>query len=219
MEGKLVKIKSFKKEIFPYTQKPILTNTEKKFYKALETALEDKFFIFPQMALNRFLQRADHIKEEDWYPHFNLIGNRTVDFTICSKEDFSLLLIIELDDSSHETKEKGKRDEFINITLTKTGYNITRIKKQSFYNPKELKERIYEHFEDLKNKEVIDVKEQINDTAVIEVHENQESYNTIPKCKTPQCNKEEMKIKITKKEKKLWVCPKCKASTYLQANT
>lgn len=163
MKGKLLEVKTIeeppKYESFPYAKKPILTSTEKAFFKKLEIALENKFFIFPQMALNRFLQKANHINKKDWdYNYFNQIKAKTVDFVIYDKENLDLLLIIELDDESHNSSKKIKRDTFVNDTLTEVGYNVLRLNND--HTPKEIKKLIYTNFR-IEDKEMIELQEEL----------------------------------------------------------
>ncbi len=225
MNGKLLEVKNLadhpKYENFPYIKKSLLEKTEIEFYKALETALEDNFFILHQIGLNRLLKKADRVNDKDWnYNWFNKIKAKSVDFVICNKEDFSVLLIIELDGMTHYNYKKKDRDNFVNNTLTEAGYNVLRIENQNGYSPEKLKELLYKNF-NFKNKEITDLKEEHKEptnSTIETIPEKPEYYNISKKCTSPGCYGT-MKIRTDKDSKKYWVCNeynKCKTAVAIE---
>lgn len=221
MIGKMIEIKNLadppKYEKFPYVRKSLLVKTEIDFHKALETALEDKFFILHQIGLNRLLEKADHVDSKDWnFNYFNKIKAKSVDFVICNKENFEVLLIIELDGFNHYNFKKKERDNFVNNTLMEAGYNVLRIENQQGYSPEKLKELIYKNF-NIESNAVTDLKEEHEEptnSTIDTVSEKQEPYYTTKKCTSRNCNGT-MKIRTGKDSKNYWVCSdynKCKTA-------
>ena len=51
------------------------------------------------------------------------IQAKHVDFVICDK-DMHIKVIIELDDSSHDKKDRKERDEFVDLILQSVGYKV-----------------------------------------------------------------------------------------------
>ena len=57
----------------------------------------------------------------------NKIQSKHVDFAICD-EKLNVLLILELDDSSHDTETRKQRDTFVDSVLTGSGYKILHVR-------------------------------------------------------------------------------------------
>lgn len=62
------------------------------------------------------------INRNEWGTHFNKIKAKHIDFAIV--DDMKVLLIIELDDQSHNNIERIERDKFVDDNLTACGYKI-----------------------------------------------------------------------------------------------
>lgn len=63
------------------------------------------------------------------------IQAKHVDFVICNK-NLIAKIIIELDDSSHNSKERKERDKFVDMVLKDCGYKVLRYR---YINSEELK--------------------------------------------------------------------------------
>ena len=73
----------------------------------------------------------------------NKITQKSVDFVIVEKNYLNPLLAIELDDSSHNRKDRIKRDNFIEKALKDAGLPLLRIKRKQSYNVHEISSLIY----------------------------------------------------------------------------
>jgi hypothetical protein len=87
-------------EVLRYTLKIPLTKSEVRFFRLLEKAVPD-FYIFPQVGMAAFLEPPPG-KERMRY--FAKISQKRVDFLLCD-EDVKPVLIVELDDWSHDGQE------------------------------------------------------------------------------------------------------------------
>lgn len=86
-----------------YTKKTFLTNCEKEFYKKLITATKElNVIVREQIPLGSVVDKTN--KEE-----YRNELNRIIDFGIFDN-DFNLLLLIELNDKSHERLDRQARD-------------------------------------------------------------------------------------------------------------
>lgn len=119
-----------------YKIKNIMTNYEKYFYDIL-IELEDELSvrIHPQVNLATILN-----KETNSYYINELFRN--IDFGIFTKDYSELLLLIEINDSTHNSKDRRKRDKKVDNILKNA--NVKLIKFYSSYpNKKEyVKEKI-----------------------------------------------------------------------------
>lgn len=134
-------ILSYKKEEYPYYKNSrFLSPAEISFFNVLQQVVDkEKYYIFCQVSIGQLLKVNKRGKE--WWQYFNKINRKAADFVICSKNGYTPLLIIELDDSSHhssEAREKdGKRDQMFEAAelplirfTVKSGYSIAELKSK-----------------------------------------------------------------------------------------
>lgn len=66
-----------------------------------------------------------------------------VDFVLCERDTFTPLLVIELDDSSHNRADRQARDDFKNNVLSAAGLPLLRIPVRRHYDLVELTTSIH----------------------------------------------------------------------------
>lgn len=129
----------------PYKKKRyLLTEAEHRFFIALQEAIEDQYYIFPQIHLANLLYVPKGTYH--WKTYFNRIIQKSVDFVICEKEYLSPVLAIELNDSSHNLPDRIERDKFVEASLEKSGLPILIVLNQGSYDEDSigrLREEIY----------------------------------------------------------------------------
>lgn len=114
-----------KRRQYPYKQKFLLTKTEYAFYKILEEKCSrNNLLICPKVRLEDFISVCG-TKNVGKYRGY--IKSRHIDFLICDK-DLHIKAGLELDDSSHNTKEAAKKDRFKNELFQSVGLPLFRIK-------------------------------------------------------------------------------------------
>lgn len=114
-----------KRHQYPYRQKFLLTKTEYGFYKILEEkCTNSNLVICPKVRLEDFIS-VYGTKNIGKYRGY--IKSRHVDFLICDK-DLHIKAGLELDDSSHNTREAAKKDRFKNELFHSIGVPLFRIK-------------------------------------------------------------------------------------------
>lgn len=119
-----------------YVLKSIMTDYEKRFYNILKE-LENEYVIVPQLNLASVVKKINNNK---YYSELF----RNIDFAIFSKDYSTLLLLIEINDKTHQTTKRKDRDlkvqkicNDINVKLIKfytnypneREYVLNRIKK------------------------------------------------------------------------------------------
>lgn len=113
-----------KKNYYPYGAKHILTKREYKFYIILkQIADEYGYMICPKVGVKDLLAVTD---QKNYMKYFHKIAQKHVDFVICDK-NLHVLFTIELDDSSHETKDARRRDRFKDKAFAAAGIPLKRI--------------------------------------------------------------------------------------------
>jgi len=127
-------------EVLPYRLRDdFLSPTELSFYKVLSTILGDRFVVLAKVRLADifFVVRA---KEN--FTHFNRISQRHVDFLVCEPARMRPLLGIELDDASHQTPARQRRDEFVERVFRTARLPLLRFPAQRAYNTQEIAARL-----------------------------------------------------------------------------
>ena len=69
------------------------------------------------------------------YIYFNKISRKHVDFALADPTNLRILLLIELDDSSHDI-EQTERDKFVEFVYSKTDYKLLRVRNSKGLNEK-----------------------------------------------------------------------------------
>jgi hypothetical protein len=108
-------------EAWPFYAKKLLTKPEQILYFRLVEALPD-YVIFSQVQLSVMLG----VKGWKNYGWLNRINRMSSDFVVCSRQDFTIIAAIELDDSSHGRPERQAADRKKDKALTVAGIHIIR---------------------------------------------------------------------------------------------
>lgn len=124
-----------------YTKKSLLTQHETKLYNILLELINSPDF--SNLTIISKIRLADLIESNNKfnYSDFNKIRSKHIDFALCDKHTLMPLLLIELDDNSHNQYERRQRDDFVNQSLVQSGYKILRIRN---IDKEQIKMQLYE---------------------------------------------------------------------------
>ena len=127
-----------------YFIKPLLTHTEFKFYSVLCSVLQGHFeeiLLLTKIRIADILEPG--IRPKDDYKMyrslFGRIGTRHFDFVLCNRKTMKVLCVIELNDSSHNTKKVRERDEFVRKACKVAGLKIFMFDVSEKYSTESLK--------------------------------------------------------------------------------
>ena len=95
------------KETGSYRARKLMTDNELEFFGRLVKAVPEHY-IFPQVALSAILQAAGGDKKAV-YKDFLRIAQQRVDYLVC-RADGSIVMVVELDDKTHNAGKDGIRD-------------------------------------------------------------------------------------------------------------
>lgn len=129
--------KAGRTRIYRYRAKRVMSAPEQVAFHRLVKALPGRH-VLPQVSFSRFLATADGRGA------FNAVRQKVADFAICGP-DFSVISVVELDDSTHSKERDDRRDEI----LQSAGIQVVRwhvkripteeeIAKELRFAPKEL---------------------------------------------------------------------------------
>lgn len=129
---------SEKSEDLPYVLKQyLMSKAERSFFGVLEQVTDSsKYYLFPQVSLGNLV---DVEKGAGSYQtHRNRVDRKSIDFVLCDRSALSPVLAVELDDVSHEWKDRQERDAFVDRVLAKAGLPLLHVRAQAAYDPKQL---------------------------------------------------------------------------------
>jgi hypothetical protein len=125
----------------PYAKKDyFFSQTERSFYGVLAKAVAGEFVVFSKVRLADliYVEKGSGAKQA----HFNRIQSKHVDFVLCTPDKIQPVLVIELDDSSHERQDRRDRDAFVDDAFAAAKLPILHVPAKQKYSPLELKAAI-----------------------------------------------------------------------------
>ena len=136
-----------KSTVYRYNRKyVIMTEREQEFYKKLKLVCGDSILIFPQIHLSSLF--FHNVKGQNFKLAFRFINRLSVDFVLVDSRNFKTLLAIELDDSTHNEKDRIKRDLIVNDIFEKANFPLLRVDSIKIDNEK-LKQMILENIKNI----------------------------------------------------------------------
>jgi len=126
----------------PYVKKTYFFSlAELKFYDLLKEITKDKYLLFSKVRICDLIQLE--YKNAD-YSDFNRIKSKHVDFLICNQNPITPKVVIELDDSSHNSPKRQERDKFVDEAFINAGIPIVHIKVRREYDENKIIDKIKE---------------------------------------------------------------------------
>jgi very-short-patch-repair endonuclease len=135
------------KQSSPYhygRRKYLMTRSENRFFKLLVESVGSQVNVFPQVRLSSLLYRAKGIERKYWHAALARINQKSVDYVLCDKFTGEILLVIELDDPTHDTSIRQKRDADVNEMLREAGMPFLRFRDVSGLTRESIATEIYE---------------------------------------------------------------------------
>jgi hypothetical protein len=121
---------------YDYSPKPLLTPVEARFFNVLKQISGERVHI---VCKPRLADLIDHVPGQGG---FQSISQKHVDFLVCRPDDWMPMLAIEVDDSSHERKDRRARDWFVNNLFAHVGVPLLRVPVQEVENLELLVKRL-----------------------------------------------------------------------------
>lgn len=116
-----------------------LSAAELAFYRALEQAVGQSYSINNKVRLWDVLYVP---RRDDSRTYENKISSKHIDFLLCDPTSMQPVLAIELDDASHNRKDRQERDAFLDQALGAAGLSILHIKAVRTYSITEVRQQI-----------------------------------------------------------------------------
>ena len=111
--------------------KSLFTHPESVFFKTLLEDVGGQYVVFAKVRLADVIWLANEPENRKY--HSNQLHCKHFDFLLCEKGTYKPLLVVELDDSSHDKYEHYERDEFKNQVCADIGLKMWRPRVQQAY--------------------------------------------------------------------------------------
>ena len=123
----------------PYKRQPALfTPAERSFLGVLDLAVGKDFRVFGKVRVGDLLAPQNGQANGQRMTALNKINYKHVDFVLCQPDDLSVLCAIELNDKSHQQKNRQERDEFLLSACRAAGLPLVTFDARHAYSPAEL---------------------------------------------------------------------------------
>ena len=145
----LIALAISKKGKFKYEKLDALfTPAERVFLSVLKLAVVDKLEIYGKVRVADVLTPKKRREVSDWQRSFNKISAKHFDFVLCEKESLTPVCAVELNDRSHNTKERKARDEFLVGACKTADFPLVMITARASYQVSEVREALSEYMTD-----------------------------------------------------------------------
>lgn len=188
---------------YPYKKIGVLfTPAERSFLGVLEQVTNNSAKIFGKVRVADVVAPEKSLSRSNWQIAFNKISRKHFDFLLCRNDDLSVICAIELDDSSHQSKKRQQRDNFLNGVCDAAGIPLIQIPAKSGYIIDEVKHLLAHHLSvnELPNQETAPLPQ----TSV-------DDEKVCPKCSSTMIKRLAKRGSNTGKQ--FWACsayPKCR---------
>ncbi len=123
-------------------QARLFTPAERSFLGVLDLAIGNEYRILGKVRVADVLAPQKGLSRKNWQVAFNRISAKHFDYLLCDPKTLEVKAAVELDDSSHNSKARIKRDTFLEGACESAGLPLIRIKAQRNYQVSAVKEAI-----------------------------------------------------------------------------
>lgn len=119
----------------------LLTKAEQHFYNELKFVIPHGYVLCLKVRIADVLLGSTELtarNKKEWYSEFAKISQKHFDFLICKESDLSFLCAIELNDSSHQRKDRAQRDDFIRAACLNAKLPLIEVLAARFYDREKL---------------------------------------------------------------------------------
>lgn len=128
---------------YPFKGKPsLLSQTERNFLNLLDQAVGSKYRILCRVRLSELVSLRQNTDKKKAKSAMLMASTKQLDFVLCSKEDMSPVMAVDLVNTQSKEGYKAQRDWYISNALDAARIPHLRIKVKHGYTPQEIMECI-----------------------------------------------------------------------------
>jgi Protein of unknown function (DUF2726) len=119
-----------------------LSQNEKEFLGKLDRIIGARYRVFVQVRLADLVGvEAAGNRKARWKSLSQVFG-KSVDFVICNRTTLDPVMVIEVDDRSHEAADRRRRDALVDRVCAEAGLSLVRVKARFSYGEGELVKKL-----------------------------------------------------------------------------
>lgn len=120
----------------------LLSQAERSFYRALHAAVSDHYLIVPKVRVADVLKVAVTAQRKGRTGAFNRIAMKHFDFVLCDPRTLSFIGAVELDDKSHQRRDRVVRDMFLRNAASDAKLPLHRFQAKATYVVAEIRDAL-----------------------------------------------------------------------------
>jgi hypothetical protein len=121
-------------EQLQYRRRPALFSAaERSFAGVLDQVLDGRYRVYGKVRVADLIEPLPGKDRRIWQKAFNRISAKHFDFVICSSSDLVPVVVIELDDRSHQKHKRQQRDELLQQICVQVQLPLIRVPAQKAY--------------------------------------------------------------------------------------
>jgi hypothetical protein len=125
-----------------YCRGGFLSQNEKEFLGKLDRIIGARYRVFVQVRLADLVGvEAAGNRRARWKALSQVFG-KSVDFVICSRTTLDPVMVIEVDDRSHEVADRRRRDGLVDRVCAEAGLPLVHVKARFSYSEGELVKKL-----------------------------------------------------------------------------
>lgn len=132
----------FRAKDFHYKTVALFSPAEKFFFFALERAVGQKYRVFAKVRIADVIHPSKELSKKKWWQHFVQISSKHFDYVLCDKRTLEVLCVVELNDRSHERKDRSKRDGLVLEVCASANLPLVWIRARKHYDDSVVSEKI-----------------------------------------------------------------------------
>lgn len=137
---------------YPYRKSETLFSpAERSFLGVLNQVVADNAYVFGKVRVADVLEPEKGATPKKRQISFNKISSKHFDYILCDKSDLSILCAIELNDKSHNSKNRKARDKFLTDACSSANLPLIQVPAQAAYNLDEIREALILHMSTIPN--------------------------------------------------------------------
>ncbi|WP_311950036.1 DUF2726 domain-containing protein [Halomonas piscis] len=122
----------------------LFTQAEWRFAEALQKAIGNDWLLMGKVRIADLLavERDPRLPRGEWLRAFSRISQKHIDYVLVDPDSGRVACCIELDDASHQRRDRQGRDRFVNAAFAQAGVPLLRIPTARRYEAQALREHI-----------------------------------------------------------------------------
>lgn len=124
----------------------LFSPAERSFLGVLEQSLDSSYRVFGKVRLADVVLPVKNPSRSNRTTALNKISQKHLDFVICSASDLAIVGVVELDDKSHNRKDRAERDGFVDTALASAKIPVLHIPARKGYELQDVRLKLAEAF-------------------------------------------------------------------------